>query len=795
MLDAMTSTGGRSLALASPICIRAAGVSFDVLDRLGTPALAASARRVNALAVELDACAERSLAQLALEVADNRTLRSRLEGKLKRRAELSAERVAAHPWLAPYAHATAALRAAAAALDAEVDRAFRELHPALVAEAARELPDFLVFESQTLASLELDAAPGDGSKPRQLARTLALYLQRVAAKGDTISRFGPSGWGRIGDGEGLRLDPVPGIAARRVEVERWVVTALIEVMNADPELRAEVCPRTHPDLYIDPGDPDAALVARCDGASPAHQLGDPAALARLAERGSIIWELERYAVDVSPLASLIGDVESWRAAPLRTRWLARLSKLRDLASAFGAADVSARRLDVLASFRAELADLGVAQRERGRALYAAANPINENCFREYHCELGRRTADRVVADVAPWLDLFRDAYRLSVARAFARYRELVVAAPRPRGRLSYADLLVHARTHGLAIEDDKSLVAIGRDTFAEIRRAFGAALEPRADAAEIALTAADCHVVRAQHDLPPGGELADPSIDLQLAAGSLADVAAGRCTWVVAELHQPLLPMQHVLYWSCPDKPALHAAMAEAVAHQPFAVRGSLAEQPVHVAGEAVFAALPRATLVHRGRPKPGWSAVRPADAEVVLDDEHRDIRLRDPSGSDLGSLVRGFRHMMGMHPFFPFERAPHASRLRLGDVIVQRRAWHVTSTELGEPRPVGVAGAFVRAVERLRGDRGVPRWVFVRPSAASHAQRLRTDDMYARDKDLKPFYVDLESVVFLDILERRLRKYGELVLAEMLPAPDQLVWASTEGRRVFELRASLVPA
>jgi hypothetical protein len=194
---------------------------------------------------------------------------------------------------------------------------------------------------------------------------------------------------------------------------------------------------------------------------------------------------------------------------------------------------------------------------------------------------------------------------------------------------------------------------------------------------------------------------------------------------------------------------------------------------------------------VGRGRPKPGWRTVRPADAEVIVDEAARDIRLRAPgTGEDLGSLVRSFRLLMGMHPFFPFERAPHAPRLRLGDTVVQRRTWHVTSAELGEPRPIGLSPAFLTGIERIRRDRGVARWVFARPSAGSH----RTYDVLARDKDLKPVYLDLESTLFLEILERRLRKYGELVLAEMLPAPDQLVWPEQDGRVVFELRTSVVP-
>src|SRR5260370_23894363 len=41
------------------------------------------------------------------------------------------------------------------------------------------------------------ALPPRNSRTRERERHLLLYLQRVAAKNDTFSEFGPSGWGKI----------------------------------------------------------------------------------------------------------------------------------------------------------------------------------------------------------------------------------------------------------------------------------------------------------------------------------------------------------------------------------------------------------------------------------------------------------------------------------------------------------------------------------------------------------------------------------------------------------------------
>jgi hypothetical protein len=800
----------RTYTLAPVFCIRAAGVPFEPLDSVASPHVARVARELLTAREALD-----RVAAVAIDVAreastEEAAKRLRKVNKaLRARRPVTAEQREADPWLEPYTRALVEVDRITADLEHMLEAEAVRVHTEVRRHAVRELPDLALIESPLMldklsAIAREPPAPTVGSYERKVDRALAMYLQRVCAKGDTISRFGPSAWGRVVDAETLRIDPVPGIDARSIEVERWVVSALIDVINADPDVRAEVSPRLHPDAIveqvvtrIDRAEPitvtaeESAILARCDGQTPAHQLGDLALLARLADAGAILWQLERFAVDNSPLASLIADVEAWRELDVRARWLRRLVRVRDLGSAFGNGGDVVQRQETLATLQTELVELGVQARERGRTLYAAANPISENCSRDIQFELPRRAVDRLANAASPWFDFFGDAYALGVARAFALYRDLASTAPRRGGRLSYADLCAHARSREISIENDGALVRVARETFAEISRVFGEALEDRANGVEIELTAADCHVLRTRYDLPTVAELSYPQADLQIACASREDFDEGRYRWVVAELHQPFMPLQYALYWSCPDKPALHAAMAKVMCDQPIAIRGSLTEQPVHIAGESVFAAMPRPTFVDRGRAKPGWRSVRPVDAEVVVDDQARDVRLRSPAGEDLGSLVRCFRIMMGMHPFFPYSRAPHAPRLRMGNTIVQRRTWNVTSVELGVPRPSGVSAAFVVAIERLRKTRDIPRWVFARPK---HDQ-LQAGGIYARDKDVKPFYVDLESVLYLDIFERRLQKYEELVISEMLPSPEELVWSEPSGRTVFELRTSLVPA
>src|SRR5262249_18204390 len=138
----------------------------------------------------------------------------------------------------------------------------------------------------------------------------------------------------------------------------------------------------------------------------------------------------------------------------------------------------------------------------------------------------------------------------------------------------------------------------------------------------------------------------------------------------------------------------------------------------------------------------------------------------------------------------------PHMPRLRCGRVIVQRRSWIVSFEEMGPGDFTGVSRDLVIAIERLREKKGWPRFVYIRPSE----QALRRSGAEGRDKDTKPVFIDLESYLFLEIFHRWLTKAGELEVAEMLPAPSDLLWNETDesdplnGRRSFELRTQILP-
>ncbi|HWM86243.1 MAG TPA: hypothetical protein VNO33_10410, partial [Kofleriaceae bacterium] len=646
-----------------------------------------------------------------------------------------------------------------ACLGEEIDRA----RAALEASARDVLPGFGVFAASGSVRDRLDEAGDEGERRgwRQRARDrlFLFYLQRVCSKNDTFGDFGPTAWGRI-EGAGLAIAPVPGVSRREAFLEKWVVTELAAAMTADPEARLEAAPRLHPDLALADGgatredtgesiplSPDLLQrLQAVDGSTPAHACGlAPGEIERLVEAGALCWEVTPFALDPRRLEHLVDETAGWREGEARRRWLGQLGEMAEIQDRFAGETDPARRHEMMDAVAGRLGELGREVKTRARALYAAANPIGEECLRECGFALGQDVADRLVRETGPWLDMFRRVIALAHARALGRVRELAMAAPRARGGLSLPALLRHAEAAGAPLAGD-GIGRLAREAFGEVERAFWAAVADRPDAPEWLLDAGDCgFLARAFPDVEPGDGMW-PSVDLQIAAGSVDDIAAGRYQLVIGELNTLVPIAAHTFYWGCPDPALLAGELRRMIGGGPVC-HWSLEreDRATHV----VFRwpdILGRAwTGVTRERLPPEHRQVRPAEVEVAID-ENGDVRLR-AAGQDLGSMVNPWdlSLSLGIHPFF-FHRRPHLPRLRVGSAIVQRRAWTVDAGELGSARR-GPAGLML-GVERLRSARDIGRYVFARPSPAQLGARHAAS---ARDKDVKPFFVDLESALCVE--------------------------------------------
>jgi hypothetical protein len=692
---------------------------------------------------------------------------------------------------------------------------------ALLSSAQIFLPPYLVFVSEGLRErLSKQSSRASGPLPprrkedRAHERHLLLYLQRVCAKNDSLSQFGPEGWGIIEGGpRGLKLAAVPGIAERETFLERWTAHGLAAALNADPNIRAELSPRLHPNGRID-GDQfvfaDTSettsldskileILRRCDGATPAHSFGEEIdTLEQLAAQDMIRWEVEVPALDPYAFNVLVSDVSRWRDSPVRAHWLELLRPIAALPSKFAQAKETTSRAEIMDEARRQLQNLGAARETSDRFLYSAANPIGEECFRECHFSIGEDLINEVATEAEPWIDLWRDNYAFVASRVAAGLRALFEKAPLQNGAIPLPAFLQHCAALKMPLTGP-AMVGLAHMAFQEVKAAFRERLQNRPEAAEWELTAADCHVVRENFQYEKFDEFTYPSADLQLEARSVEAVARGEYRWILAELHPPVALLHHGFYWGCPDKAALGNALAQTTKGCPSFHFGFFAADFTAATAVRVLDSIPeRTSFIAPQRGDPRWRVIPPSEIEVFVDDVSGDVRLRTRgAGEYLGSFARAWVIPLGFHPFH-FGRAPHMPRLRCGRVIVQRRSWTVTFEDLGAGDYTGVSRDLILAVERLRAEKEWPRHVYIRPSE----QALRRSGVEGRDKDTKPVYIDLESYLFLEIFHRWLTKAGELEITEMLPGPDDLLWQEADsegihgqgGRRSFELRTQIVP-
>jgi hypothetical protein len=110
---------------------------------------------------------------------------------------------------------------------------------------------------------------------------------------------------------------------------------------------------------------------------------------------------------------------------------------------------------------------------------------------------------------------------------------------------------------------------------------------------------------------------------------------------------------------------------------------------------------------------------------------------------------------------------------------VVNRQTWHFEPNALAWAHEANATERFV-AARRWAQAQGLPRFVFVKVPI-----------------EVKPFYVDFDSPVYVNILAKTIRRTQEaaeserqVTISEMLPSLEQTWLPDAEGRRyTSELR------
>jgi hypothetical protein len=176
----------------------------------------------------------------------------------------------------------------------------------------------------------------------------------------------------------------------------------------------------------------------------------------------------------------------------------------------------------------------------------------------------------------------------------------------------------------------------------------------------------------------------------------------------------------------------------------------------------------------HRGR------VVMSGDATVAEEDGA--LVVEAPDGARFPA-VDVFGHVLtnlAMDLFRPLPEDAHTPRVTIDRLVVARETWRIPAADLGFAGDKDEAARFVRA-RHFRGRHEMPRHVFVVSPA-----------------EPRPFYVDFDSPVYVNILAKAARRLarehpdGLLTVTEMLPAPGQ-TWLTDHQGETYTSELRLV--
>lgn len=805
------------------ICLRGTGFPVSVLEPFGAPEAARAADALDAA----EAARERAqneatgacIAGRRRADADGRTAWNRAARKLAggRVPDLPAELESLRPFVESLAHANAA--ADAAKTDFErlyAESQARELR--LIAGAVSE-PRFrtaVIWQNReafrhNLLPLAAEPAASRTSRRRMQERLALSYIQRYAARNESIGFFGPVGWGTFA-GTGPPIALVPGaalVAARFIEFEPWLIHGLADRLSRVAELRPWFTPRLDPFLRLADGKlygPDGRavglrpdvyrLLTGCDGACSARDIaaelaGDPdsgfasekdvfAALAELARRRVVIWRLD-LPVGNYPERRLARFFERVGDAPLRRRLTAELDSLvaaRDRIAAARTPDALDAAFAALEERQARLAVKAKARppRSKGRAV------CYEDCRRDVSLTLGPDVAARLgpplglVLASARW---FTDGVALrvydAIARIYGRLRRELGTDDVP-----FAVLWRRVLESGAFSDSYLGPVLTElQERWAKLLPLDSPERRVTLDIRELALRVRDAFPARESTVPCPLHQ----SPDVMIAAVGADAIARGDYRFVLGEIHAgAVTQMQTLLLRLHPHPEELVKAVETDAGRPRVRVTWSEPSRDAFVS----FSKRDFELSCNTAAPtRPPERVLRIADLVAHATSDSIWVRTRD--GAHRFHVLDLFYHqLLAWAPprLKLFRPTAHGPRITLDNFVFKRESWSFAAADPPFAAEKNDAARF-RAARAWARTHGLPRRIFMR---------------FPHRK--KPVYADLESPAFVDLVAHfwraALREGGEgpVTVIEMLPGLDETWLVDAHGNRyTSELRLTAVAA
>ncbi|WNG36048.1 hypothetical protein F0U61_22050 [Archangium violaceum] len=750
------------------LVVRTTGFPFERLESLRCPEAAASARKLWTEQRELE----------ALKASGPRLRRPppAVLAALKAGRPVAVEGLESPEFFSAYnVHAQAA-QEAAATFEAAFTRESAQVEEALA--ALRTEPRFLEAVASSSPPVARDLIAGrEGAR---LKRQVASYLQRLCAKNETMSFFGPINYGRVEpdapSGVTVRWSGPELLVGRNTFAASWLVLGLVRAIAADPEVAPWLVLRLKSFASLPPSKGAAPrpasmeellprLVEAVDGTRPLSALREalgvewPLLLETVGfglRRNLFTHQLEVPAASHHPLEDLAERLAGL-PGPAARGHLHELEGLLRLMARYGAADAAAKmalneEMAKRARERWSVAPQAPATTSaEGHNFYQDRLPMREECGGDLRLTLGGERARELTRRLEPALGL--------MGEAALRTREAARSA---------VASLMGART----VPFWKVVAAYGErplpyDT--TVASALAAAItDPAAPCVE--LDPAMLPTPRADVALP-----IVTSIDLLVGASDVEAWSRGDYELVVGDVHDTALVWGWALQFH-EERRRVESEMVRALGalRRPMPFVTVLASRRTGL--------LPSefpGPVVELGGVSARASAWRLPFDDLQVESDGRTARLVSTRlgsevclyNGEMESLVQTAFALPRVRPL-RVSLGAHTPRLVLGGAVIQREQWKLEASD-GE------------ALLACKDDRAR-----LRTAVAIWARRGLPDHVFAKfPGERKPVLMDVRSPALLRVFVNLLEQKGEVVLSEMRPSPEQLWLGAKGGRHTAELR------
>jgi len=660
----------------------------------------------------------------------------------------------------------------------------------------------------------LHTPPDERNKDtRQREALAASYLQRYCVKNDTIGAFGPVGWASFApDGSPITIKLGHTFVDKcDVYFDQWGIDIVAAKIAENKSLRPWLAPRLYPWLHIEGNllyrplatpvplpERVSVLLSACDGQRTAQEITQQLCqtphsgyenpndvymmLTYLSDEEEMIrWTLE-LPVQWQPDQALRHIIHRIDNAPLREPILALLDELEIARLAVKQALDDPERLDkALAQTEktftrltnSEETVISSNQSKMGRTL------LYQDCHRNLEMSLGSTVLNELSAPLSLLLEGARwfayqtaEAYRQGFATHYS-----ILADQLGQTSIPLLYFMPYIETV-LFDKADKPLIGPIQTEF-QRRWAQILALADHTGERDIHLDSTGIReTVLAQFSAPNAGwlEARYHTPDIMIAAQSVEAIAQGDYLFVLGEIHMAFNTLQNPFF----------VVMHPSQNYVADAMTRDLPEPLLCIVCPRSWNWVTSRTvdyLIHEkdfwlsftedGCAKPSMNVI--SISELVMEKQGDNLIVRSRDGRVVMDLIRFFAFAISIEVINSFSLMPKAAyrpRITINKLVVQRESWRVEAEALSFAYEKSEAERFL-ATRRWAKTVGLPRYVFVKTPV-----------------EWKPFYVDFDSPILVELLARSVRRTVEdkqkydafLTFNEMLPNLEQLWLPDAEG-------------